>query len=164
MLQPPDKLPEPRPASSSAMREGDVLPYDDNNHTHTHHRRHSSKVSSSSGGHNHTEPPRHDPPPPSHTSRPLPSLLVKACRNMHPPSFKQLLTTCIVLTVCLFLYSRRLWAVPTSQTHDEWAKPPPIQQGQKPTDPTIPTPPDAEKVEHQTPFQQIPYHWNDYQP
>ncbi|KAK7733836.1 hypothetical protein SLS63_004622 [Diaporthe eres] len=83
---------------------------------------------------------------------------------MHPPSFKQLLTTCIVLTVCLFLYSRRLWAVPTSHTHDEWAKPPPAPIQQDQSDPTIPTPPDAEKVEHQTPFQQIPYHWNDYQP
>lgn len=146
------------------MRDGDVLPYDDNKHSHTHHRRQSSRISSS-GGRNDLEPPHRDPPA-SRPSRPLPSLLVKACRNMHPPSFRQLLTICIVLTVCLFLYSGRLWAVQTSQSHDGWSKPPPapIQQDQPPADPSIPAPPDAEKVEHQTPFQQIPYHWNDYQP
>lgn len=82
---------------------------------------------------------------------------------MHPPSFKQLVTTCIILCVCLFLYSRRLWGVPIPQVHDEWVNLAPAQPPQVPGDISNPPPPQGDtQVEHQTPLQQIPWHWNEY--
>ncbi|KAF3765201.1 hypothetical protein M406DRAFT_340654 [Cryphonectria parasitica EP155] len=82
---------------------------------------------------------------------------------MHPPSFRQLLVASTVLCFCLFLYGRRLWSTHTTGVHDEWAKPPPPPpQPQPPSSPPEQQDQASSGGEHQTPLQQVPWHWNDY--
>lgn len=173
------------------MRGEDTLP----SHSHSHQRnlstttttaredfRRHARRKSSSGLNNLHDTSDHKP---SRLPSLLPSRIPSFLRNMHPPSFRQLLVASTVLVFFLFLSGRRLWATHTTEIHDEWAKPQvPVQQQQPPPPPPPPPPSqqqgqrpadssgDGSKTEqeqeqgqqHETPLQQVPWHWNAYPP
>lgn len=127
-------------------------------------RRHARRKSSS--GLNNLQFPSDDRP--SRLPSFLPSRVPNTLRNMHPPSFRQLLVASTVLIFFLFLYGRRLWSSHNTDIHDEWAKPqvpiqaPPPAPQQPPAQQPAGSGKEDSKTQNQPPLQQVPWHWNTY--